>query len=475
MEITFRKRPFKILYVFREDKGDESQFLCEQLTSVSPENICVYKVPSGEIEKKESLENFASIDPDFVIYSGLNFAEIKGFNISPFSFLSVEAFQEKYSSFLISSGNETRKETTIVYPEPDEALKTGKYYIPNEFSTPGILEVKFSDNAGKKHGYNIPPKMPLKKIIRDTNQSFPIRISSNYVNCNFVLLLKQENTQFFYLPPTDRIIPLVFQTMGYSVRATHKKSLINLFKNIEEAGKFFTRSFSIPLMSSLASGSYRHFGALRKMIAHNSNLEEPEISKALLQMTGSRLLLRGYILTCEYCKLTDFYGMKEVDERFLCKGCYETNITPLKLDQAFKLNHIASESYHQGSIATILTLYYLYREAKESFIYSTELSLKKMGKEMEIDIACLVDGKMVIGEAKMGKLIKDRDFSPKDEFNKYKGLSGEIHADQVIFSTVSEGFYDVPRSKIDRFKRELEEEGMGDVEVRIFSGKDLLH
>ena len=132
------------------------------------------------------------------------------------------------------------------------------------------------------------------------------------------------------------------------------------------------------------------------------------------------------------------------------------------------------EAFRQGNAASILTLYHIFNEAEDSFIYARETSLKKAGKEMEIDILCLADGRVTIGEAKMGKLIKDRDYSRRDEFEKYKILAKEIRADRVIFSTLSDGFYKVPLAKIERFGRELAEEGLESLEVDILSGPDLM-
>jgi hypothetical protein len=507
MEITYKKRPLRVAYLYTSSQYQEIPGLVEQLHNLSPEKVIFYIIPADKGEIPGNWKSFLiNYDPDFIIYPGdttVNLDEIE-VQTSPFGMHPIGAFIDKYREFLdigevyedeIKSPDDTflslltpeppstdeilssycSCETVLAYPEIRGAPETGNIIIPGSVNSRGVVDVQFSDVTGNRKNYRVPSTKLFRNIIAKTNQSFPVRINLPSGSGRFSLLLSGGQEPPVFRLPVEKDLPLaVFRELGYSARQTREVNVPSLFRGLSDASRFFFKPYAIPLIQSMLDEQHRHFGSLRKLISHATNLSSAHVSEEILEMLERRVLLRGYVLDCSLCGNEDFYFMKEVDEKFSCRRCGMENLAPLKLPFAVKMNGVVIEGYKNGEIATILTLNYLFDRSVDSFIYSMELSLKQGGREMEIDIACLSDGRIIVGEAKMGKLIKDRDFSSRDEFEKYKQVARETGASEVIFSTLSDGFYDVPRSAIDRFRRELMDEGLGEIEVTILSRTDLI-
>jgi len=511
MKITFYNRPYHIAHIVR--KGEKSSFP-EKLIDLcmSPPEFCIVVLAPLEKDDHNSLADerwhdfLDKFDPDFITYAteiGNTLKEKLTRNFSCFYTGEFEGFQKEnpvvFSQLekAIKSTDERahhlklpvsthppmeklsrlgfhKNEVTYVYPDGF----SGKWSIklPDNIDDRKIFDVRINDESGKKQGYLIPNTCLFNRVISKYNQDFRIRIAGKDVSSTFSIMPGDEGLsgRSFVLPEPAELLSGVFQESGYSVRKGRSATFLSLFDDLAQVGDFLMKPYTIPMMEKMVDSRFNYFNTVRRIISKSGDYDSVETSAELLFMLSRRILLRGFVFKCKQCNHEDFYLMKEVNEKYTCKGCGSHNVTPLRLPGAYKLNHIVSEGYLGGVFATILTLYRLFRDADESFIYCPELGLKKKNSEMEIDIVCLVDGKPVIGEAKMGRLIKDRDFSPRDEFEKYKVAARAINASKVIFSTISDNFYEIPLSKIDRFRKEIADEGMRNIEVEILTGKELL-
>jgi hypothetical protein len=100
----------------------------------------------------------------------------------------------------------------------------------------------------------------------------------------------------------------------------------------------------------------------------------------------------------------------------------------------YKLDEVVFQGYKNNMHVPILTLYKLKTDT-ESFLYVHELELKKdefqEKPEMEIDVCCIPDGRIVIGESKAAKI-------PLKDVDKYSCLVGKLprYPDKVVFSTL---------------------------------------
>jgi len=510
MKLTFYNRPYRIACLY-SDRGKPS--IPGRIPDICrlPLDKCLSILIPVKIDRNRRpiiedrwLSLIKSFDPDFIIYNKDKYSdnfEVSLKDFSSFYIMDCNQLLETFDLLAQDLENSTLIQddsTASLHVSSDEKIpgtisfpiihenKVAHIYnshfqedwqilIPDEIDTGRIFDVQIFDDSGEKRGYRLPNNSLFRNILSRYNTGLEIRpMEYNGMHGYSVYPGSVISYNIFLLPNPREIPEKAFQEKGYSAHPARTNSFIDLFGGIRHAGEFLTKAYTIPLIERMIQQPYKSVGSVRKIISSRGVPDSVDTSTELLYMLSRRFLLRGFILKCERCYHQDFYYMKEVDETFLCRGCHREKVAPLKLPPAYRLNEIVRGGYRNGAIATILTLYNLFREARDSFIYSPELSLKAKNTEMEIDIICIVDGKIVVGEAKMGRLIKDRDFSPRDEFEKYKIVASEIGASRVVFATVQDSFYEIPLKKIDRFRRELINDGLAGVEVDILCGSELL-
>lgn len=174
-------------------------------------------------------------------------------------------------------------------------------------------------------------------------------------------------------------------------------------------------------------------------------MEKDRIDKFIDYLIERKIIHRGFIFKCRECFNADWYNLNEIDNEFSCKRCgkttsYNSNNLFRQKDSLepqwfYKLDEVFYQGYKQNVIVPILTLYNL-ESRSESFIYINQIKLKKKTNPdknfMEIDICCISDGEIIIGECKKSNTLT------KKEIKKYKQLYYEIGAKKLIFSTFDE-------------------------------------
>ena len=92
---------------------------------------------------------------------------------------------------------------------------------------------------------------------------------------------------------------------------------------------------------------------------------------------------------------------------------------------------------HNGDIP-LLTLDLLRRRSKESFLHCPELRIRPEGAKkafIEIDVCCVTDGRLCIGEAKSVDSISTNQLNPQQTAERYRDLAIKMGASLVVFST----------------------------------------
>jgi hypothetical protein len=154
---------------------------------------------------------------------------------------------------------------------------------------------------------------------------------------------------------------------------------------------------------------------------------------------------RGYIFLCENCSDAAWHSIAEVDQTFTCRRC--------RLNQQYKHGHwkmpnepkwfykfdemIYLMLKHNGHVP-LLTLNKLRVTSKESFLFCHELRvLPKEGHKtyLEMDICCIANGKLCIGEAKSNGDLSGKDLTALKTAERYRDLALKIGASMVVFST----------------------------------------
>lgn len=144
------------------------------------------------------------------------------------------------------------------------------------------------------------------------------------------------------------------------------------------------------------------------------------------------LLIAGYVLTCPECAHRSWYRLDEIAQHYDCERCAARTHVPASAIRSFRLN----EAFYQlrlnnGEVVT-LALAALRRQARQSLLYLPEVYLKHdSAKDGEADIAALIDGDLVIAEAKSNNTIE------KKEIAWYLHVAQVTKARRLIFASTS--------------------------------------
>jgi hypothetical protein len=144
-----------------------------------------------------------------------------------------------------------------------------------------------------------------------------------------------------------------------------------------------------------------------------------------------------------------------VTQRFTCRRCGHPSPLPATAEVSFQLNEAFYQfQLHHGQVVT-LALAQLRREARRSFLYLTETALTdSASRTREIDAAALLDGQLVIVEAKSNKTV------PKRDVDWYTWLARRTRASRLIFATGETAWDQVTRGRIVQAETSLSPSGV---------------
>ncbi len=178
-------------------------------------------------------------------------------------------------------------------------------------------------------------------------------------------------------------------------------------------------------------------GATRsaKQIADLSGAEQEMIDEFFLPFLVKRqILLQGYYLKCTHCNESAWYPLDDVGQQYRCSACLNTNQTPYKPEYSYKLTPLAERAVEHCQLLPLAATALLAQEAKSDFIWEPELLLKDpVGKGFQpsdIDICCVRDGELIIGEAAW-----DGGFLKKDA-NKLVRLARLLQPAEIVFAVM---------------------------------------
>jgi hypothetical protein len=193
---------------------------------------------------------------------------------------------------------------------------------------------------------------------------------------------------------------------------------------------------------------YLNFPTVVKIIG-----EEKKSQEAIEILVQIGVLYRGYVLKCGICKDAAWFGLEEVSQTFKCKRCgspqYITSenywYESFEPGLYYKLDEIVYQFIHHNGYVATLALDHLRVKCENSFLFTSDLELAKSGatleeEKKELDILCIRDGIITLGEAKKENRLGAGGGNEVDEIRKYFYLAKEIGARALVFATFSEAW-----------------------------------
>ena len=180
-------------------------------------------------------------------------------------------------------------------------------------------------------------------------------------------------------------------------------------------------------------------GAQSEMDIIDFGFRREDVKIALAQLTRRNIIQIGIKPRCPSCGIVNWYHVDDISQHLICQGCRIQFPLHPEPTWHYRLNELIQAAHAQhGTTPVILVLAQLLEESRTSFLFSPNLVLltepqdassEKLDKAAEVDIACIQDGKFIIGEVKQSASL----FRKKD-FDAIANIAERTKPDRVLFS-----------------------------------------
>jgi hypothetical protein len=189
---------------------------------------------------------------------------------------------------------------------------------------------------------------------------------------------------------------------------------------------------------------YLNLPAIAKFLGNSSAAE-----KTIEVLVLTNVLYRGFIFKCQFCRNADWFSLDELSQNFKCKRCGRTQgiksanfwYGDHEPGWFYKLDEIVYQFLRHNGYVTLLALDHLRRKAQESFLYAPDVELTKHGlanPSVELDILCVPDGVMMLGEAKKEDRLGKSRRQEIATIEGYDRVAEQIGADALVFATFAD-------------------------------------
>jgi len=259
------------------------------------------------------------------------------------------------------------------------------------------------------------------------------------------------------------VIRIMFEDIGYDISLSDKgKYLLESLKKVgslEGLASIFLDSKKFDLLKEFIRDSDKDIGEANYEIDGRIYIDYDTIENILKDNTETvvddfiinTILYRGFIFKCSKCGNTDWYPVSEINNNFKCKRCsniqlylkdnWQLKKSPKEPKWYYKLDEVFYQGLDNNMYVTVLTLNKLQKNCKRSFIYLPEIELSYIEngdkKKKEIDICCICDGDIVIGECKKNNKIENTRKKEIDILKTIADIFLKLKANKCIFSTYS--------------------------------------
>lgn len=259
------------------------------------------------------------------------------------------------------------------------------------------------------------------------------------------------------------------------------KAFRNNFHDIEEffTDIFWVETFEYLIRNNKQAGDAINFSQLKERcilklkengieLKDSQNSPENEknlelgLKKTLERLCSYQVFFKGFNLKCKNCSSTFWYHINDIAESVACKGCLHEFKVPVESNFYYKLNDlIKNNMFHakdlrDGNLTVIRTLVSLKSSCRMDFRYVPQIDVLKNYRNAkpytDLDIVCIVDGKLFIGEAKhTSTAFFDKNSQNLTCLDTLAAIAQEILPDTIVLSC-----YENPHEKLEKAQKGLE-------------------
>lgn len=283
----------------------------------------------------------------------------------------------------------------------------------------------------------------------------------------------------FNKPSFERVVHLLFYGGGFSrvEQSNTAKYHVNFIRragDLEKAANYVANAPFKDLLSLLADNKSRDqhgwvieepskrrvlhhlhiYQILGKRIPTETveyfNTVSDELPEEVVELLQKDLLERGFRLKCLSCGYRSWYPAESVGQHFQCSRCFETQVYESNPLWLYKLPEVIFQGFEDNMQVPLVTLQYLKQTSSYTFDWLPDSNVvwNENGKQMSgnIDIICLRDGKIYVGEAKSNNNIDRK----QGAF--YERICRSVDIDGVVFATSQVAWSKGTLDRIDNLK-----------------------
>ncbi len=220
--------------------------------------------------------------------------------------------------------------------------------------------------------------------------------------------------------------------LAWALRQPESASLLTLFHQYHLSGTPPSGYRRAITYDDFRERLFAHLRKSRKRLRPQLRDQAEEwLSWWINELLEKQLLIAGYVLPCPTCALREFYRAEMVGQSFECQRCGDKAAARSPLSRSFRLNEAFYQlQTHDGEVVTLL-LASLRQASKESFLYLPEAELTRQGQTKEADAIALVDGDLVLAEAKSNNSLSTK------EIKWYRYAAQRTKARRLVFATAN--------------------------------------
>ena len=198
-------------------------------------------------------------------------------------------------------------------------------------------------------------------------------------------------------------------------------------------------------------------------------------------LVEKNILHRGFVLKCKYCGDKPFYYLESIGKNgtFICKRCnLKQSISSENILRSYSdlivfysLNEIMFQFIENDGLLPLFTLFKLKSLSNQQFQFSPEFKIVSEEEEikeiLEVDIACIIDSHIVMGECK-----SNNNGWTEKEVDKLKAIASIFECKNIVLSTF-EKKKPSHRQVVRRLVDDLEEMGTRVIELDFYDFQEV--
>ena len=324
-----------------------------------------------------------------------------------------------------------------------------------------ISELRFPSTQLPMHPAIAPWMMSgqLSKSARTSKNSL------NYVNVNFFVSGTDDDETAsmradIRIPGPRQVFEIISAFAGLRVEVSDKgiysQVMVEKLGGLLPAIQFFRSNAGISFVKAYQSEPSKGIGTYltdeRRRYLHFEHLEalcggKEEATTLTDQFIRNRVFNRGFIFRCEFCRRSSWYPVGQISETFECSRCHRvqrfTSLHWKSPEQPLwyhQLDEVIYQAIANDGHIPVLALGVLSERHDHQISFADELKYQEAGatgRWMEADLNCVVQGDIIVGEAKKADRLASSAKHERDIVERYSNLAQRLQASRVVFATAA--------------------------------------